>query len=146
MQAKVYRLIALTAKEVVSLPFRLSKIIIPSLIIFAAVGFAAYLFKEPARLLQMLLFTALIVGIFLLVYRFFFRSHSERRYERAAKQSLKRRKQKHRARVKAPHLRVVGSNPYKLKKDKLHLAKKKEKHNFTVIEGRKSKKKNRALF
>lgn len=97
----------------------------------------------------MLLIYGLIIGIFFAVYRIFFRKKThgtERKYEKAVKQSIKRQKQKQKARVKAPHLRVVGSNPHKLKKAKPSLTQKNEKHNFTVIEGRKSKKKNRALF
>ncbi|MFA8438818.1 SA1362 family protein [Pueribacillus sp. YX66] len=131
------------------MPIRVSRIVVPSLIVLAVIGFTAYLFKEPTRLLQMLLIYGLIFGIFFAVYRIFFRNKtngSDRKYEQAVKQSKKRLKQKHKSRIKAPHLRVVGSNPHKLKKQKPSLTKKNEKHNFTVIEGRKSKKKNRALF
>lgn len=114
--------------------------------ICAVIGFTSLLIKEPTRLLQMLLFSALIVGIFFAVYHFLIKNKSsDSNYERAVKQSKKRQKKKQKTRVKAPHLRVVGSNPHKLRKEK-PLMVKNEKHHLTVIEGRKNKKKNRALF
>lgn len=101
------------------------------------------------RLLQMIFFYGLLFLAIYIIYRLFFRHRvqgTDRNYDRAVKQSMKRQKQKQRSRVKAPHLRVVGSNPNKLKTQKPALSKKDGKHNLTVIEGRKNKKRNRALF
>lgn len=126
---------------------RVSQIIVTSLIVFAVIGFTAFLVKEPTRLLQMLLIYGVIIGLFIVIFRFLFRNQThgtDRNYAKALKQSKKRQKQKNR--VRAPHLRVVGSNPHRLRKTKPSSAKKNKKHNLKVIEGRKNKKKNRALF
>lgn len=128
---------------------RVSKVIASCLVALAVIGFAAILFKEPSRLFQMILIYGLVIGGIFAIYQLFLKNKiagTDRKYEKAVKQSLKRQKLKQqKTRVKAPHLRVVGSNPHKLKKEK-PLLKKSAKQNFTVIEGRKNKKKNRALF
>ncbi len=128
---------------------RISRILAPTMIILAFIGIGSYLFKDPMRLLQMIFFYGLLFAAIYIIYRLFFRNKiqgTDRNYDRAVKQSMKRQKQKQRSRVKAPHLRVVGSNPNKLKTQKPALSKKNGKHNLTVIEGRKNKKRNRALF
>ena len=126
-----------------------SKIIASCFIVLAVIGLSALLFTEPSRLLKLMLLYGLIIGGIYAVYHFFLKDRiagTDRKYAKAAKQSLKRQKLKQqKPRIKAPHLRVVGSNPHKLKKEK-PLLKKSAKQHFTVIEGRKNKKKNRALF
>lgn len=128
---------------------RASKIIASCLLILAVIGFSSLLFTEPSRLLQLIFMYGLLIGGIYAVYHFFFKNKiagTDRKYAKAVKQSVKRQKLKQqKTRIKAPHLRVVGSNPHKLKKEK-PLLKKAAKQNFTVIEGKKNKKKNRALF
>lgn len=127
---------------------RLAKIIASCFIILAVVGLSASLF-EPARLLKLIIIYGLLIGGIYAIYHFILKDKiagTDRKYARAAKQSIKRQKLKQqKTRAKASHLRVVGSNPHKLKTEKPVL-KKSAKQNFTVIEGRKNKKKNRALF
>ncbi|PWA13226.1 hypothetical protein DCC39_01915 [Pueribacillus theae] len=127
---------------------RFSRFVVPALVLFAVIGFASFLINEPLRLLRTIALYAIIIGGVYLIYRMFFRDKArgaaDSNYQRAVKQSAKRQKQKQKVRTKAPHLRVIGSN--KLKPRKPALLKKNEKHNFTVIEGKKNKKKNRALF
>lgn len=128
---------------------RVAKIIASFFVVLAVVGLSALLFMEPSRLLKWILIYGLMIGGIYAIYHFFFKDKitgTDRKYAKAAKQSLKRQKLKQqKTRIKAPHLRVVGSNPHQLKKEK-PLLKKSAKQNFTVIEGRKNKKKNRALF
>lgn len=129
---------------------RFSRFVVPALVLFAVIGFASFLINEPLRLLRTIALYAIIIGGVYLIYRMFFRDKvrgaADSNYQRAVKQSAKRQKQKQKQKVrtKAPHLKVIDSN--KLKPRKPALLKKNEKHNFTVIEGKKNKKKNRALF
>lgn len=128
---------------------RLAKIIASCFLALAVVGLSALVFMEPSRLVKLILVYGLMIGAIYAIYHFFLKDKiagTDRKYAKAVKQSLKRQKLKQqKTRIKAPHLRVVGSNPHKLKKEK-PLLNKSAKQNFTVIEGRKNKKKNRALF
>lgn len=120
------------------------------LIGLGAVGFVVKVVTDPLGILEMLAFAAAIVAIFILLYKRFIRKTSGRKatgYQRAAKQSVKLRKKQARKPRRPSHLKVVNSknlSPKKMYKDSLQ--KRKKDHNFTVIDGKKRKKKNRALF
>lgn len=123
------------------------------LIGLGAVGFLVRIIKDPLGLLEILAFSAAILAIFVLLYKWFIKKSLGKNvsnYQRAARQSAKRyKKQQPKARQsrRPSHLRPVNSRRLKpLKSHKDSLEKRKQERNFTVIDGKKRKKKNRALF
>lgn len=120
------------------------------LIGLGAVGFVVKVVTDPLGMLKILAFAVAIAAIFFLLYKRFIRKTSVRgtsSYQRAAKQSSKLRKRQTRKPRRPSHLKVVNTRnllPKKLYKDSLQ--KRKKDHNLKVIDGKKRKKKNRALF
>ena len=123
--------------------------LVPFTLILAVIGFVHALVTNPASIFRTFFFAALVIASVYLIYRWFFHKQTEThysRYQRAAKQSIKRQKQKQKFRYRtSPHLKLVKSGKFKTGKPGLQ-SKQKKAHNFTVIEGKKNKKKNRALF
>ncbi|WP_377888543.1 SA1362 family protein [Alkalihalobacillus sp. R86527] len=121
--------------------------LIYTIIGLAAIGFIWKLFSDPTGLLKQLLITAAIGVIVIMIIRKFMAKKMGKpnsAYQKAAKQSSKLQKKRGVSRKSAPHLRVIPSKRLIPKKRPLNDDKK--PNPFTVIEGRKGKKKNRALF
>ncbi|MDQ0481697.1 SA1362 family protein [Guptibacillus hwajinpoensis] len=113
----------------------------------AILGFIWKLFTDPMGLFTQLLITAVIAALFIFLVRKFMTKRMGKQstsYQKAAKQSSKMQKKKSAPRRNAPHLRVIPSK--RLMPKKRSLQDDKKQNPFTVIEGRKGKKKNRALF
>ncbi|MFN2745374.1 MULTISPECIES: SA1362 family protein [Bacillus] len=114
---------------------------------FGIFGFAYFAFTSPGQLLQYLLvFAAVGAIIYFVIRRISNRAMGSEgaAFKKAAKQS-NRRFQDHKKRSskgRVNHLRSVPS----INKSKPVLVKKKSQTQLTVIEGKKSKKKNRAFF
>lgn len=127
-----------------------------TLIGLGIIGFFVKILTDPFGMLTTVLFIAVIIGVLVLLYkRFVNRSGGAggemSAYQRAAKQSAKRyrNQQQNRRKARRPsHLKLVNSrkSPLKRKTDQPTREKRKEDHNLTVIDGKKRKKKNRALF
>jgi TM2 domain-containing membrane protein YozV len=135
---------------VITLPNRFSQPIVFFVIGLAIVGLGATLITDPLQILKMILFAAIGIGVVLFLYKWLIAPKMGRidsAYQRAAKQSKKRYKEKNQParqpRAKQSHLKVVKSKDQLLRSKAL---KRKKEHNFKVIEGKKGKKKNRALF
>jgi hypothetical protein len=125
------------------------------LIGLGAVGFLVRIITDPLGLLEILAFSAAILAIFVLLYKWFIKKSLGKNvsnYQRAARQSAKRykkqqRKAKARQSRRPSHLRPINSRGLRSAKSrKDSLEKRKQERNFTVIDGKKRKKKNRALF
>lgn len=123
--------------------------LIYTIIGLAAIGFMWKLFSDPMGLVTQLLITAAIAVIVIMIVRKFMAKRMgmgkpNTAYQKAARQSSKLQKKRGVSRKTAPHLRVIPSKRLIPKKRPLNDDKK--PNPFTVIEGRKGKKKNRALF
>jgi hypothetical protein len=106
------------------------------LIGLAILGFGFSLITNPLGLLKQAFIIILIVGVFFILYKLFLAKRRGGKdftlYQKAAKQSARRYKQQvHQTKKKKPEPLI--------KKPK------RKDHNFTVIEGKKGKKNNRAL-
>lgn len=107
------------------------------IVLLAAVGLGITLFKNPAGLMRQLLFMAIAITAIYVIYRIWAGkkqgSKENRSFAKAAKQSKRRAKSKKSSVSTASHSR---KKPLR-KKSTAHL---------TVIEGKKNKKKDRAIF
>ncbi len=134
-------------QEVNHLSRRVVQPLIYVIIGLAAIGFFWKLLSDPMGLFTQLLITAAIaVLVFFLVRKLMAKRMGQQSssYQRAVKQSSKLKKKKSAPRRNASHLRVIPSK--RLVPKKRSLQEDKKENPFTVIEGRKGKKKNRALF
>ncbi|EME74830.1 hypothetical protein OZL92_03325 [Bacillus sonorensis] len=110
-------------------------------------GFVYFAVTSPGQLLQYLIVFAAVGAIIYFVVRYISNRDmggEGAAFKKAAKQSHKRFQdhKKRSARGRVNHLRSVPS----INKTKPVLVKKKSQTQLTVIEGKKSKKKNRAFF
>ena len=117
------------------------------IIAFGIFGFVYFAVTSPGRLLQYLLvFAAVGAIIYFVIRRISNRNMGSEgaAFKKAAKQANKRFQDHNKRSVKGRvnHLRSVPS----INKSKPVLVKKKSQTQLTVIEGKKSKKKNRAFF
>jgi hypothetical protein len=124
---------------------RISVSIVSGILVLAAIGIIGSLIANPAGFIQRIAVIILIgLAVYFIARRFFFKSSPERKEQRAflkaAKNSKKRLNQKSGEAVKRSTLGSLTS----LKKT--GKSKKKSPVHLTVIEGKKSKKKNRASF
>ncbi|WP_347549651.1 SA1362 family protein [Pseudalkalibacillus hwajinpoensis] len=113
----------------------------------AVIGFIWKLFTNPMGLFTQLLITAAIAMLIIFIVRKVMAKRMGKQssaYQKAAKQSSNMQKKKSTPRRNASHLRVIPSK--RLMPRKRALQDNKKQNPFTVIEGRKGKKKNRALF
>ncbi len=134
-------------QEVNHLSRRVVQPLIYLLIGLAAIGFVWKMVTDPQGLFMQLLITAVIAAIMIFVVRKLMARRMGQQstsYQKAAKQSTKMKKKKATPRKNAPHLRVIPSK--RLSPRKRSLQEDRKQNPFTVIEGRKGKKKNRALF
>ncbi|WLR49751.1 SA1362 family protein [Bacillus tianshenii] len=133
--------------------------IVMFLISLAVFGLLYKLFTEPMSLLTQLLITAGVVAIFFFIFRMVMNrrySNSDyAAYRKAAKQSAKLHQSAKPARApraarqnRPTSLKSFQKNKFKVKpgKSKFRAPRKKNDPRLTVIEGKKGKKKNRALF
>ncbi|HET7627513.1 MAG TPA: SA1362 family protein [Bacillales bacterium] len=120
------------------------------LIGLGALGFLVKLFTNPVGLLVTLAAAAAVITIFALLYRRFVLKSDGRgisKYRRAAKQSAKLQKKRGHKSRRPAYLKLVNSKGgLAKKKDRDTLLKRKKDHHLTVIDGKKRKKRNRALF
>lgn len=126
----------------------MSRIIVPVLITFAVIGFAVVLITDPLKLLRTIVIAGIFLAVFYLIYKFLFQKNTAKtdsKYQRAAKQSRKLQQQRSKNRQKPSHLKVIKASKKHLS-EKRSTNKKNRSHNLTVIDGKKTKKKNRALF
>ncbi|MCJ2147760.1 SA1362 family protein [Bacillus paralicheniformis] len=117
------------------------------IIAFGIFGFVYFAVTSPGRLLQYLVvFAAVGAIIYFVIRRISNRDMGSEgaAFKKAAKQSNKRFQdhKKRSVKGKVNHLRSVPT----INKSKPVLVKKKSQTQLTVIEGKKSKKKNRAFF
>lgn len=110
--------------------------LVGGIIVAAIVGLITQLIKDPSKIFLPILFMGMIVGFVFLMYRFVIAKnhHEYRSYNKAAKFSKKRYRQS--------TTKSVYTNKSALKKP---LRKRSAAH-LTVIEGKKNKKKDRAIF
>ena len=134
-------------QEVNHLSRRVVQPLIYLLIGLAAIGFLWKVLTDPGGLFKQLLITAAIAIVIIFIAKKLMAKKMGQQstaYQRAAKQSSKLKKKKVAPRRNASHLRVIPSK--RLTPRKRSLQEDKKQNPFTVIEGRKGKKKNRALF
>ncbi len=130
--------VCIYGKEVALLNAR--NLFVFSLMILAAVGLGSLLIGNPLGLLRQILVTAAVIGIIYFIYRKWFSgrrtgsNNEQRAFVKAAKMSKKR------------HKRKPASKPQVSSVSKKRPVRKKSSANLTVIEGKKSKKNNRASF
>ncbi|HET7616161.1 MAG TPA: SA1362 family protein [Bacillales bacterium] len=121
-----------------------------TLIGLGALGLLVKIFTDPLGLLTTLAVAAAVIAIFVFLYRRFVRKTSGRGvsdYRRAARKSAKLQKKRAHKPRRPAYLKLVNSKSFLPKKtDKDSLRKRKKDHQLTVIDGKKRKKKNRALF
>lgn len=124
--------------------------IVWTLMMLAVFGFLVTLYQRPLKILQMLLVALAVIVVFVLIYRRWIAAKynaGDAGYKKAARQSAKKYRQHrhahkyHRHFKKPSHLKLINSQPFPKKPSP-----KKENHRLTVIDGKKRKKKNRALF
>jgi hypothetical protein len=126
---------------------RLIQPVIGIIIGLGAIGILSLLFTSPGDFASMLLYTAIGACILFFVLRYFLTrrmGNDGAAYKKAAKQSAKRfqdKKPKRSAKNRHSHLRSIP-NP----NAKPVVIRKKSNTQLTVIEGKKNKKKKRALF
>ncbi|WNB93572.1 SA1362 family protein [Bacillus sp. NEB1478] len=108
-------------------------------ILLAVVGILYQLISKPGQLITTLLIGAAVIAVFYFIFNRTSSSGINGKYKKAVKQSKKR----YGSNNKQPKASPLSSN----KKAKSASQKKRvREHNLTVIEGKKSKKKNRASF
>lgn len=116
------------------------------IMILGAFGFVYTIVEQPLELFQRIFFILLFIGIFYAIYKLLSKNHTGGKghlsYMKAVKQSKKRnlKHQDKKASVKG----VKKVTP--LTRNRINIEKKKNEVHFTVIEGKKGKKKNRASF
>lgn len=113
----------------------------------ALFGFGYKLFVEPSQLIGQLIVWSIVIGVIFLIYQLVMKNKVNNEYSafvKAAKKSKKRYKNK------STHLssnRLNGVKKINGKTTKSAISKKRRDHtHLTVIEGKKNKRKNRALF
>jgi hypothetical protein len=126
---------SITPEEVALLNVR--NWIIGGIFLLAVVGLGSYLFTNPAGLFKQLLFMAFLVAAILLIFRIWSNrslgGRERNAFAKAARQSkLRAKRRKAQTRAKSQ----LRKRPLR-KRSTAHL---------TVIEGKKSKKKDRAIF
>lgn len=119
------------------------------LIGLGVVGLLMKVISNPLRMLEIFATIAAVVVIGVLLYKRFVKKRTGGNgsgYDRAVKQSAKKYKKQKKSRHPS-HLKVVNSHKVTPEgQRKASLQKRKNDHNLKVIDGKKRKKKNRALF
>ncbi|MFD1707699.1 SA1362 family protein [Siminovitchia sediminis] len=111
--------------------------IISGIFIFAVIGLGSYLINNPGGLFKQILFMAGVIAAIFVIYRIWTNrtpgGREKNAFAKAAKQSKMRAKRKKSA---APSSNLFRNRPLR-RRSTAHL---------TVIEGKKGKKKDRAIF
>lgn len=112
-------------------------------------GLIMSVYTNPVGVLKFILIAAAIVVIGWFLYKQFIKKRASKQtsgYERAVKQSAELHKsKKHKTKKKRPsYLKVVNAKKHQPFDKKPPLSERKAEHQFTVIDGKKTKKKNRA--
>ena len=135
-------------KEVLSVNRKNSMFLIYILLGFAALGLISTLQNNPMQLFRSILIGAAIVGLIYFVFTRFRRGNSGEEYQayrKAARKTTKKKRKQEIIKTKRskhnPHGLTVISKEQLIKRPK-----KKSDVKLTVIEGKKTRKKNRALF
>jgi hypothetical protein len=125
-----------------------SMIIIYVLLGFAALGLISTLRNDPLQLIRNVLIGVAIVGLIYFIFTRFSRGNSGEEYQaykKAARKTTKKKRKYEMVKTKRsrhnPHGLTVIS-----KEQLINKPKKKSDVKLTVIEGKKTRKKNRALF
>jgi uncharacterized membrane protein YfcA len=119
---------------------RISSIFVISIIIFALIGIGSSLIENPAALFKRIAIMILVGLTIYFLFNRFYKPSPERKEQKAFLRAAKRTKKKKIHRKKP----VEGTRTQPL--TKLTSIRKKSSAHLTVIEGKKSKKKNRASF
>jgi hypothetical protein len=105
--------------------------------LLAIIGFGTSLFTHPASLLKQLLIGVIVVAAFFFIYRMWIGNKStgkeQKHFLKAARRSKRRLKKRH----------AAGKAKAQIRKKP---TRKKSEVQLTVIDGKKGKKKNRAIF
>jgi len=105
--------------------------------LLAVIGFGTLLFTNPASLFKQVMITVLVIAAVFFIYRLWFSNKSnakeKRNFIKAARKSKRRLKKR----------QATGKSPVQARKKPIR---KKSDVQLTVIEGKKGKKKNRAIF
>lgn len=117
------------------------------LISLAIFGFGYKLLVQPSQLFSQMIIWAIVIGVIFLIYQLVMKNKTNNEYSafvKAAKKSKRRYKNKT---VHTSSNRLNSTKKLNGKTTKSALSKKRRDHvHLTVIEGKKNKKKNRALF
>ena len=121
---------------------RFSIIIFGSIIFFAFIGLAVNLIKNPTGFFLNIAVMFAVGAIIWFIYRHFSTSSPQKREQRAFLKAAKQSKKRLQTREKSPIAQQHSTKSSSLKANK-HTRSKSTAH-LTVIEGKKSKRKNRA--
>ncbi|MED1564099.1 SA1362 family protein, partial [Alkalihalobacillus alcalophilus] len=138
---------------------RALQIAVPIIIVLAVIGLSHQIVTNPLGLLRTLLFIALFIGGIFLVYRLFMmrrygtsfipkkQGPTRKQLQKAKRTSTVQKNGSAKSSFRNSGRQTTNSTitPIKKKTTK-STANRKREHNLTVIEGKKNKKKNRALF
>ncbi|HFJ9428169.1 hypothetical protein LKL95_15815 [Bacillus cereus] len=116
----------------------------------AIFGLVSSVITNPIGVLRNIGYMLLVVGIFYLLYKMFTNSsgsaNSQSSYKRAAKQSNRKHGKQNVAPLGNSFFKSNTSNDKSKKGNSSTLKRKRKQSHLTVIEGKKSKKKDRASF
>ncbi|MBO8176763.1 MAG: hypothetical protein H0Z31_04805 [Bacillus sp. (in: Bacteria)] len=105
--------------------------------LLAIVGLLTTIMQEPIQLLKQLVFIAVAIGLFFFFYHLFWKAQPKRKEQRAFRKAALQSKK----RLKKRQQKDQSKRPNSWKKEH----RKRSNVHLTVIEGKKGKKKNRAL-
>lgn len=125
-----------------------SMIFVYILLGFAALGLISTLRNDPFQLIKNVLVGVVVVGLMYFIFTRFRKGNSGKEYQaysKAARKTTKKKRKYHiiktkRSRNNSHGLTVIS------KEQRINRPKKKSDVKLTVIEGKKTRKKNRALF
>jgi Tfp pilus assembly protein PilE len=121
--------------------------IVYCIIALAVIGLASQLFHNPWALIRSVLVIAIVAGIVYFVYKRLTKDKPERKEQRAFQKAARQSKKRHKTKNASAKGKQDNIASFSLAKSstKVKNRKKSDAH-LTVIEGKKNKKKNRALF
>lgn len=118
------------------------------LLTLAAFGLITTLINDPLSLIKSLLIGAVVVGVIYFLVKRFSKTHSDpghQAYRKAARLTKKKNQKRHTTKNKRSKAHAHGLTVIS-KEHAINKPKQKSNIQLTVIEGKKSRKKNRALF
>jgi hypothetical protein len=135
-------------KEVLSVNRKNSMIFIYILLGFAALGLISTLINNPFQLIKNVLIGAAVVGLIYFIFTRFRNGNSGGEYQayrKAARKTVKKKRKHEMIKTKRSKHNTHGLTVIS-KEQLINRPKKKSDVKLTVIEGKKARKKNRALF